>query len=151
MSALQSFAASMMDVFTAIVRHSAEGAVVAVLVGFVLLLLGKRVAARWRYLLWMLVVVRLAVPVTVRSPLSVHNLVPEATNPASVLSVARPQAPTLTGMTLSPAEVNELIEAGVLDVAAAGGTAPGTAPPASSKPTPLPASAASPQAAPVRL
>lgn len=130
MNALQSFAASfpawikepLTDGFTETVRHSAQGAVAAVLVGILLLLLGKRVAARWRYLLWMLVVVRLAVPVTVRSPLSVHNLMPRPQNTtevwrAQLTSVENPQA--LTGVTLSPAEVNELIEAGVLDVTTA--------------------------------
>jgi hypothetical protein len=38
---------------------------------------GKRISARWRHAMWMLVLVRLALPVVPSSPMSVFNLAPK--------------------------------------------------------------------------
>ncbi|MDQ3438793.1 MAG: polysaccharide biosynthesis/export family protein [Planctomycetota bacterium] len=69
----------------AVWRASWQASVLAVLVVAVQLILGKRIAARWRHAMWMLVLVRLALPVVPSSPVSVFNLAP-----AKAQSVQRP-------------------------------------------------------------
>lgn len=56
-------------------RASWQAAVLAVLVLGVQALLGRRLSAAWRYRLWLLVVVRLVLPVQPASSLSLFNLV----------------------------------------------------------------------------
>jgi bla regulator protein BlaR1 len=70
----------------------------SVLVGLVLVaqwLLRKRAAARWRYNLWAVVLIRLALPVTPSSSWSVFNLLPDRREnlPAAKVEYARASAP----------------------------------------------------------
>lgn len=65
-------------------RASWQAAVIAVLVAGSQLAFGRRIAPRWRHAMWMLVLVRLAVPVLPSSPLSVFNLAPKPTSPITV-------------------------------------------------------------------
>src|SRR5687768_13187901 len=63
-------------------RSSWQAAVLVALVLLVQLLLKNRLTARWRYNLWLIVLVRLVLPVLPESPLSIYNLlsaVPSAT------------------------------------------------------------------------
>ena len=63
-------------------RSSWQAAILVALVLLVQLLLKNKVSARWRYNLWLIVLVRLLLPVLPESPLSIYNLlsaVPSAT------------------------------------------------------------------------
>ena len=60
----------------AVWRASWQASVLAVLVVLVQVVFGHRVSARWRHAMWMLVLVRLALPVVPSSPVSVFNLAP---------------------------------------------------------------------------
>ena len=62
------------DVLDVLWRASWQAAVLAVMVLIVQWLLRGRLSARWRYNLWLLVLLRLVVPVTPQSSLSVFNL-----------------------------------------------------------------------------
>ena len=53
-----------------------RGSVVIVLAAILLAIAGRRIAARWRHALWVLVLVRLAVPFAPVSSLSIFNLFP---------------------------------------------------------------------------
>ena len=63
-------------------RASWQAAVLAAMVLLVQWLLRSRLSARWRYNLWLLVLLRLLVPVTPQSPLSVFNLLKGTAYPA---------------------------------------------------------------------
>lgn len=62
-----------------------QAAVLAALVWAVQALLGRRLAPRWRYRLWLLVVLRLALPVLPASPFSAFGLIPDAADRVSSL------------------------------------------------------------------
>ncbi len=72
-------------------RASWQASALAGVVLVVQLALGQRISARWRHAMWMLVLVRLVLPVVPSSPLSMFNLAPAAAE-------ARPSVP-------APAEV----------------------------------------------
>src|SRR5262245_815327 len=76
----------LVEVGGAVWRASWQASVLAALVLAVHLVLGKRLPARWRHAMWMLVLVRLALPVVPSSPLSVFNLAPkDAVKPTPVI------------------------------------------------------------------
>ncbi|HEV2293764.1 MAG TPA: M56 family metallopeptidase [Tepidisphaeraceae bacterium] len=60
----------------AVWRASWQASVLAAMVMAVQLAFGKHLPARWRHAMWMLVLVRLALPVAPSSPVSVFNLAP---------------------------------------------------------------------------
>jgi len=62
--------AAFSDSFLRVVASSLDAAVLALLVGGVLLLVGNRLAPAWRHALWLLVALRLLLPVAPESPLS---------------------------------------------------------------------------------
>ncbi|MGA2865836.1 MAG: M56 family metallopeptidase [Verrucomicrobiota bacterium] len=79
-------------VVTGLLRVSGQAAVLVLLVLLVQAACGSRLAARWRYALWLLVVARLLLPVSLPSSLSIFNLtrlrtVPEATSAAAPFAV----------------------------------------------------------------
>src|SRR4051812_49299995 len=55
-------------------RASWQATVVIVLVLALQLAFGQRLSPRWRYAMWLLVVLRLALPWTISSPVSVFNV-----------------------------------------------------------------------------
>jgi beta-lactamase regulating signal transducer with metallopeptidase domain len=59
---------------TWLARAGCEAAVLAAAVFLVTLALGKRLPARWRFALWLVVFVRLALPITPAAPWSVFRL-----------------------------------------------------------------------------
>src|SRR5690349_4094584 len=67
----------LVDAGGAVWRASWQASVLAVLVLAVQLMLGNRLPARWRHAMWMLVLLRLALPVVPSSPMSVFNLAPK--------------------------------------------------------------------------
>jgi beta-lactamase regulating signal transducer with metallopeptidase domain len=90
MSGAEAVLDQLVDVGAAVWRASWQASVLAVLVVAVQLIFGNRIAARWRHAMWMLVLVRLALPVVPSSPVSVFNLAPvTASEPAPVLDVDR--------------------------------------------------------------
>ena len=58
-----------------LLRASWQASVLALVVWLVIHALGEHLNARWRCRLWMLVIVRLAWPVSLPSPVSLFNLV----------------------------------------------------------------------------
>ena len=70
------------DVLGVLWRASWQAAVLAVMVLLVQWMLRGRLSARWRYNLWLLVLLRLLVPVTPQSPFSVFNLARHLPAPA---------------------------------------------------------------------
>src|SRR5687768_12896287 len=76
MSGAEAVLDQLVDVGGAMWRASWQASVLAVLVVAVQLIFGNRIAARWRHAMWMLVLVRLALPVVPSSPMSVFNLAP---------------------------------------------------------------------------
>jgi bla regulator protein BlaR1 len=81
----------------AVWRASWQASVLAVLVLAVQLMLGGRLPARWRHAMWMLVLVRLALPVVPSSPMSMFNLAPrDVPKRAPIVMQAEP-APILRG------------------------------------------------------
>jgi len=91
----------------AIVRASWQGGVLAIAVALLLWSLGERVAPRWRFLLWGVVLARLLVVATPVSPWSLFNLVPSGTEMrVSSVSEREPAgsvAPSLPGTAAPPA------------------------------------------------
>ena len=65
-----------------------EAAVLALVVFLVTLALGKRLPARWRFGLWLVVFVRLALPMTPVAPWSVFRM---PASPSPSIPVQRPQ------------------------------------------------------------
>ena len=72
-AALDRMAGAVLDVLW---RSSWQAAVLAGMVFALQLALGRRLSARWRHNLWLLVLLRLVVPVTPQSSWSVFNLSP---------------------------------------------------------------------------
>jgi bla regulator protein BlaR1 len=70
-----------------VTQATVKGSLMIVLVAAIHLLIGKRVDARWRHLLWIVVLVRLAVPFGPASPLSVFNLLPNRVELATPMPV----------------------------------------------------------------
>ncbi|MBI4663202.1 MAG: hypothetical protein HY735_30715 [Verrucomicrobia bacterium] len=66
-------------IFETVLKSSWQAAVLICLVLAVQTVLGRKLAARWRYSLWFLVLIRLLIPVTPESAFSVYNLAPDRT------------------------------------------------------------------------
>ena len=79
-------------IFAWLLRVSGQAAVLIVLIFLVQALLGNRLAPRWRYSLWLLVLVRLLLPTPLASNFSIFNLIRP-----------RPTAPVLAGVPTAPA------------------------------------------------
>ena len=62
-------------VFSGLLRISGQATVLILLLWVVQTVLGRKLTPRWRHTLWLLVVVRLLVPLSIPSPVSVFNLV----------------------------------------------------------------------------
>ena len=91
MSGAEAVLDQLVDVGGAMWRASWQASVLAVLVVAVQLIFGNRISARWRHAMWMLVLVRLALPVVPSSPVSVFNLAPgKAPEATPMLDVERP-------------------------------------------------------------
>src|SRR5207302_387643 len=63
-------------VVTWLVQATVKGSVAIVLIAVAYVVIGRRVPARWWYALWLVVVLRLVVPIAPSSPWSLFNLVP---------------------------------------------------------------------------
>ena len=84
-------------VFTGLLRVSGQAGVLVVLILLTQALLGKRLEPRWRCALWLLVVVRLLLPVPFASSFSIFNLIPP--RPPAQTSARVPSTPAKTTFT----------------------------------------------------
>jgi bla regulator protein BlaR1 len=75
---MESFFAYLSDIFGWLLRTSAYAGVLVCLVLAVKAAAGDRLAARWHYLFWLLVVVRMVMPWVPQSTVSVLNLIPDS-------------------------------------------------------------------------
>jgi beta-lactamase regulating signal transducer with metallopeptidase domain len=66
-----------------LLRSSWQAGVLAILILILQFTIGRRLTARWRYNLWLLVLIRLLLPVVPPSPISIHNLLTRAEAPAT--------------------------------------------------------------------
>lgn len=71
------------DLFNIVLQLSLAGTVTAAIILLVKAVAGKRLTARWHYVVWFILIVKLAVPVTVPSSISLFNLL----NPMNNLSL----------------------------------------------------------------
>lgn len=93
---------SMNEVFAAVVRLSLQGAVLTALILLARLPL-KRCAARWRHVLWLLLIVRLLVPFSLPSPASLYNLLPaQGPLPDTIAPMLSPAAAQNAAATFAP-------------------------------------------------
>ncbi|NIP26214.1 MAG: hypothetical protein GWN67_27520 [Phycisphaerae bacterium] len=75
---MESFFAQLSEIFGWLLRTSAFAGVLVCLVLVVKAAAGGRLAARWHYLFWLLVVVRMIMPWLPQSTVSVLNLIPDS-------------------------------------------------------------------------
>jgi beta-lactamase regulating signal transducer with metallopeptidase domain len=73
-------------------QASWQGAVLAILVAMLLKLVGNRLSPGWRFALWGLVLVRLAVPPVIEVEWAIRGAAPDAPRPASRVGVGAPVA-----------------------------------------------------------
>ena len=94
---------SVLDAFVsfggAVVRASWQASVLAALVLAAQYALRGRVAARWLYLMWGLVLLRLALPAVPASPVSVFNLMTRWTETTTVAAAPTATTTARTGAT----------------------------------------------------
>ncbi|HEV8378470.1 MAG TPA: M56 family metallopeptidase [Tepidisphaeraceae bacterium] len=84
-----------------LLRSSWQAAVLALIIFAVQWLAGSRLSARWRYNLWMLVVLRLLLPVVPASEWSVHNLLTLRHKPTQTIPrIMEPVEPKLAVVVL---------------------------------------------------
>lgn len=80
----------LVDLFKTILNISFMGSVAAVLIMLVKLAVKNRFSARWHYMIWFLLVLRLILPFSVSSPLSIYNLLPDKANITVQSSKSKP-------------------------------------------------------------
>ena len=90
---METFLESLLSVASWLLRTSLQASVVIALVLLAQWALRDRLAPRWRYALWLLVAVRLAIPVLPQSSWSVFNLA--ALADGAVGSIRTPQPNSL--------------------------------------------------------
>lgn len=111
------------DMLGMIVSLSVQGAVAGLLVMALRGLLGRRLPVKWRYFLWVVVLVKFCLPINIASPLSVFNLF-NRSGPAAALvnntvgiSLARPESDAeggvyrLSAISNAPADTPSVTEA----------------------------------------
>ena len=108
----------------AVWRASWQGSVLALVVFLVLSLLGERLAPRWRYLLWCVVMVRLLLLVTPASSWSAFNLVGSTTTQFETQLSERRSAPAFADAPRIPPPKTEVPTASKSNAAPAEGSNP---------------------------
>ena len=96
---------TLFSVLTWLMYATVRGSVVILLVAALLAVAGRRIGARWRHALWIIVLVRLAVPVAPASSLSIFNVLPlkqaaeavsmrvEAVTSSATVTISEPETP----------------------------------------------------------
>src|SRR5512138_1071649 len=87
-------------------QATCQASVVILLVLAVQWIFRKQLAPRWHHALWLLVVIRLLLPFSIETRVSLFNWIPHPTAPAGVTAVAvilpQPVAAPVTAETTSP-------------------------------------------------
>ena len=94
---------SMQNFFNGLLRSSWQAAIVIVLVLVVQRLCRHRLPPRWRHALWLLVVVRLLLPVSLESPVSIFNALGQNWTRLTTEPGTPPQASDATAAATKPA------------------------------------------------
>lgn len=89
---------TLQSVSAGVLRASWQASALAAVVLVIQAVLGRRISARVRYGLWGIVLLRLALPFNVSSPVSVHNFYPRTPTPQPirVAPLAIPELPAVT-------------------------------------------------------
>lgn len=97
------FIPALQNLFAWVVRSSVQASVLICLILGVQILFRRRLAARWHYCLWLLVLVRMVMPWAPESALSVFNLIPVSQPGSPIMATHTPHrafleaTPRLTG------------------------------------------------------
>ncbi|MEM6279394.1 MAG: M56 family metallopeptidase, partial [Verrucomicrobiota bacterium] len=78
---------------TELLVASRDAALLALLIGIVILLFGRSIPPTWRHVLWLLVALRLCLPALPSSPVSWQRLLPEKADPVAAKSFDEQPAP----------------------------------------------------------
>lgn len=90
---MQAMSAALMELFSWVVQASTHATVVIVIIAFVQLIGRRWIPSGWSYALWLILVVRMALPLGFESSLSLWNMLP-----AGMLNPVRPEANERIGM-----------------------------------------------------
>src|SRR4030042_5275942 len=82
---MEAFNMQLMRFFDWLLWASLQGTVLIVLIVLVQKILRRRLPVRWHYILWLLLLIRLAVPWLPESRISVFNLVPRSMQQGRIL------------------------------------------------------------------
>lgn len=96
-----------------ILRISVMGAVLTCFIILYKVIAGKRLGARWHYLIWLLLLIRLAIPFSVESPVSIYNLPSYISSTAPAVNIAeyaRTQIPQIDAVRENISRVNITVE-----------------------------------------
>ncbi|SDG62200.1 bla regulator protein blaR1 [Desulfosporosinus hippei DSM 8344] len=75
-------------VFNWVIKSSLMASVLAVLILLVNYALRNKLDAKWQYMLWMLLILRLLIPYDIQSPWSIYSLLPNNSVPISMVNQA---------------------------------------------------------------
>jgi beta-lactamase regulating signal transducer with metallopeptidase domain len=101
--------ATMLSLLGWVLDTTVKGSVVIVLVLVTQAIVGRYIGARWRHALWLLVLLRLALPLAPSTPWSVFNLFPGEPRIGLPLRVAAAQIPVRATFGDTPTEVVNLL------------------------------------------
>lgn len=103
--------AAMLSLLGWVIDATVKGSVVILLVFATQLLVGRRIGPRWRHALWLLVLVRLAIPVAPSTRWSVFNLIAGEPRMGLPVRIAQANVPVNAMAGSAPAEVVNLLGA----------------------------------------
>jgi len=75
-------------VFNWVIKSSLMASILAVLILLVNYALRNKLAAKWQYMIWMLLILRLLIPYDIQSPWSIYSLLPNNSVPISMVNQA---------------------------------------------------------------
>ena len=75
-------------VFTWVIKSSLMASILAVLISLVKYALRNKLDAKWQYMIWMLLIIRLLIPYDIQSPWSIYSLLPNNSVPISMVNQA---------------------------------------------------------------
>ncbi|WP_160646978.1 M56 family metallopeptidase [Chengkuizengella marina] len=78
------------DIFSFILKFSLIGSIIAIIILFIKKVLNNKLAAHWHYYIWLLLIIRLMIPYSFESSLSIPNLIPSMTEYTLNKSVQNP-------------------------------------------------------------
>ncbi len=88
---MESFINDIAPVFQWLVKSTLQASVVICIVLAVKILLAKKLTPRWHYILWMLVIVKMVMPVSMQSSFSIFNLIPNQNTAGTHIEITKEQ------------------------------------------------------------